>query len=383
MIKLLMCITLSEIGGSQRVVYDIISNLPESLYEITLVTAPGGELLDWIAALNSTRKNKVRVSTLGCLKRNISPCCDLKAFIALLRLMRKTRFDIAHFHNSKVGIIGRLAATVARVPKVYYTVHGWGLNKTTTGSLYRVMSALERLVSKCCTQVVFVSKSDMEKGIQNRWAQVNRSCLIYNGVSDAPALPPHEPEWTSGGLPVIAFVSRLAEPKDPMFALKVSARLLWEGVAHRLLIVGNGPLYNDCVRLIEELGIGSHVRMLGMRDDVPRILKSVDVFCLFSKWEGLPITILEAMSCGLPVVASNVGGVSEMIDDGRTGYLLDDFQVDKAARRLKALLVDRDKRLCMGNTARAVALEKFSLLGMVSQYRRLYEQPANRRGRVS
>lgn len=383
MIKLLMCITLSEIGGSQRVVYDIISNLPESLYDITLVTAPGGELLDWVAALNSTRENKVHIHTLSCLKRNISPGSDFRAFMALLRIMRKNRFDIAHFHNSKVGILGRLASTIARVPKVYYTVHGWGLNKATTGSLYGLMSALERLVSKCCTQVVFVSKSDMEKGLQNRWAQPHRSCLIYNGVSDAPALPPHKPEWAAGGLPVIAFVSRLAEPKDPLFALKVSARLLHEGVDHRLLIVGNGPLYNDCVKLIDELGIGSHVRMLGMRDDVPLILKSVDVFCLFSKWEGLPITILEAMSCGLPVVASNVGGVSEMIDDGRTGYLLDNFQVDKAARLLKALLIDRDKRLSMGNTARAVALEKFSLLGMVSQYRQLYEQPINKRGRVS
>lgn len=382
MIRLLMCITLSETGGSQRVVYDIVSNLPESLYDITLVTAPGGELLDWIDMHNSHRSNKIRVIPLDSLRRNISPPNDVRAFFGLLRLMRKNRYDIAHFHNSKVGIIGRLAATIARIPKVYYTVHGWGLNKDTTGPLYRIMSLVERLVSKCCTRIIFVSHSDMQKGIQNRWARHNRSCLIYNGIADTPA-PACETLKAPHALPVIAFVSRLAEPKDPMFALRASARLHLEGVEHLMLIIGSGPLYGDCVRLIGELGIGGHAVMLGKRDDVRSILKRADVFCLFSKWEGLPITILEAMSCGLPVVASNVGGVSELVDHGKTGYLIDGLEVDKAVYFLKLLLKDREKRLGMGGMARIKAKERFSLYNMVSQYRYLYEKAGGGKGRVS
>lgn len=379
MIKLLMGITLSETGGSQQIVYDIIANLPESMYEITLLTAPNGRLLNRIRELNKSRKNRVIIVTWKCLKRNISPLCDLAAFIKLFIMLRKNRYDVTHFHSSKMGIIGRTAARLAGVPKVYFTVHGWGLNKDSAGRLYWILSSMERFACRFADTNVFVSKYDMEQGVRNRWACPAKSCLIYNGVG-AEKLPPaghrqiSNTAETDPYLPVIAFVARLAEPKEPLFAIRVSAHLIKDGCSHKMLIIGQGPLYDDCKNLIEELKLNEHILLLGDRNDVIAILKESDIFCLFSSREGLPVSILEAMACGLPVIANSAGGIPELIEHGRTGYLIDTLDVNLAAKYFADLICNKEKRVQMGNASRSRAAEKFGLANMIAQYRELYER---------
>ena len=377
MIRLLIGITLSELGGSQKIVYNIIENLPESVYEITLLTAPDGELLNWIRNLNRTRDYKVRSVTWRCLKRDISPINDIVALTKLFLFLKREKFDIVHFHNSKMGLIGRIAAAAAGIPKVYYTVHGWGLNPETTGPLYRVLSSLEQLICRFTTGVIFVSENDMEYGIRNKWAKRESSRLIHNGIKCE--LPASDGKLRkslsiSKDLPVIVFTARLAEPKDPFFAVRVSEKLIRKGYDHRMLIIGQGPQFDECLKLIESLEMGNYIIMAGKREDVTEIHSESDIFCLFSRREGLPVSIIEAMACGLPVVANSVGGVPELIEHGKTGYLLDEFDEDKAAEFIAYLISKRDVRLKMGNAARIRAAEKFNLSNMVAQYRNLYEE---------
>lgn len=379
MIKLLIGITLSELGGSQKIVYNIIENLPEPVYEITLLTAPDGELLNWISDLNKTRDNKVRLAAWRCLRRDISPVIDIIALIKLFLFLKREKFDIAHFHNSKMGLIGRIAAAAAGIPKVYYTVHGWGLNRETAGSLYRILSFLEQLICRFTTGVIFVSKNDMEFGIQNRWAKRESSRIIHNGIKCELPASGRKPQVRksfsiSNDLPVIVFTARLAEPKDPFFAVRVSEKLIKKGYNHRLLIIGQGPQFDDCIKLIESLKMSSYVIMTGKREDVTQIHSESDIFCLFSRREGLPVSIIEAMACGLPVVANSVGGVPELIEHGKTGYLLEEFDEDKAVEFIANLISKRDVRLKMGNAARIRAAENFNLSNMVAQYRNLYEE---------
>jgi glycosyltransferase involved in cell wall biosynthesis len=376
MLRLLMGITLSETGGSQRVAYDIMANLPESMYDITLVTSPGGELISWVNDLNGFRVNKIKVITLSCLRREISIIHDVLTLVAMLFLLCFGRYDIAHFHNSKMGIIGRIAARIARIPKVYYTVHGWGLNRKTAGRMYGVLCLLERLAARCCTETVFVSECDRKLGIRNRWVEIASSRLIYNGISEG--------HGNKAGLrktlgipeemPVIVFTARLAEPKMPQFAITVADRLNRIGIQFILLIIGDGPMMSECKSLIDKLGLKDQVMLLGKRDNARALLQEADIFCLFSKWEGLPISILEAMFAGLPVVAIGVGGVPELVAHGSTGYLLNSFDSDEAACFLSCLIQDKDVRLRMGSAGREAASTKFKLDTMIEQYRQLYEQ---------
>jgi len=388
MIQLLTAITLSESGGSQRVVYDLVSNLPEDRYEITLITSPGGELVDWLKEINALRANKIKVIEYSCFKRELSPLDDLLAFFRLFAAMAGKKFDIAHFHNSKMGIVGRLAAKLAGVPAVYYTVHGWGLNPATAGKLYGAMSFAERIAARASSEIVFVSNADRETGLENRWAREAASRVIYNGIGESPpgCARVRETLGIAPKLPVLAFVARLAEPKDPLFAMKVSETLAARGFEHRLLIVGDGPLRTRCDDLAREQSGQCRTVFLGHRTDARAILGEADVFCLFTKWEGLPVSVIEAMFSGLPVVASAVGGVPELVRHGRTGYLLEGFDCEKATGYLSELICDRELRLRMGRAGREEALQRFTLDGMLAGYRRLYEEPGVRvkaRGRAA
>ena len=371
-IRLLMGITLSEVGGSQKVVYSILSGLPETDYEITLVTSPGGELLDWVSQLNLNRENKIQVITLDCIRRDISPICDLLTFSRLVALMKGEKYDVAHFHNSKMGTLGRIAAKLCGVPKILYTMHGLNLNKNNTGRMYPVLSLIEKMIARFTTKVIFVSKHDMEAGIRNGWATEENACLIYNGMPE-PDAPERLKRQSSEQPPVIAFVARLAEPKQPEFMIQVSAKLLSSGYEHRLWIIGDGPKTEECKNLIHSLGVEDKISLLGKCDNVPTLLSQADIFCLFSKSEGLPISVLEAMQAGLPVIASDVGGMPELVEHEGTGYLVHGFNEDLTVGYLKELIYDMEKSAEMGGQARMAAACKFSLEGMVSRYRELYQ----------
>ena len=390
MIRLLCGITLSETGGSQRMVWELLSRLPEDLYEITLVTAPspGGELIQWIQDLNRSRKNPIRVIPLSCIRRDLSPVADLVLFARLLWLLNPRRYDAVHFHNAKMGLLGRFAARLRRIPHIYYTVHGWSLNRATTGAIFPLLSRLEQLAARCCDQVIFVSQADRETGIANGWAQESRSLLIPNGIGQLthPAADDgstgstdpltHHPRL-GGSVPLVIHVSRLAEPKDPFFAIQVTEVLLSRGIPHHLMLIGDGPKYQSCADLIAESWIGDHVTLAGKRDDVLELLSKAQIFCLYSHWEGLPISILEAMACGLPVIASAVGGIPELVRHGETGYLVKktdrQAELQEAASYLEELILNPAKRVQFGETARAIAEEKFCVDQMVERYRNLYE----------
>lgn len=386
MIRLLCGITLSETGGSQRTVWELLSRLPEDLYEITLVTAPspGGELIQWIQESNRSRKNPIRVIPLSCIRRNLSPVADLVLFARLLWLLDPRRYDAAHFHNAKMGLLGRLAARLRRIPHIYYTVHGWSLNRAATGAIFPLLSRLEQLAARCCDQVIFVSQADRETGIANGWAQESRSLLIPNGIQCnrcralmALVHQGHQSPAPVAPVALVVFVARLAEPKDPLFAIQVTELLLSRGIPHHLMLIGDGPKYQSCADLIAESWIGDHVTLAGKRNDVLELLSKAQIFCLYSQWEGLPISILEAMACGLPVIASAVGGIPELVRHGETGYLVKktdrQAELQEAASYLEELILDPAKRSRFGETARAIAEEKFSVDQMVERYRNLYE----------
>lgn len=372
--RLLTGVTLSEVGGCQKVVFDLLTNLPEMEYDITLVTSPGGELLDWINDRNTQRSCRIRVVELSSLKRNISPGSDLKTLLNLIRILKKGKYDIAHFHSSKIGLLGRVAAKLTRVPQVYYTVHGWGLHAAGTGLKFKLLGKLEKLAGRLSTKVICVSEHDLAEGIQNGWIKRKKACVIHNGIrpETGETYDIHREYQILGTAPVLASVERLQEPKDPLFTIRTAEYLKQAGFEFRLLIIGDGILRKDCEELIDKLGLSEQVFLLGSRRNVREILQSVDIFLLFTHWEGLPVSVIEAMFAGKPVVASNVGGIPELITQGYNGYLLDGFSEKQASGYILPLLTDRGLREELGGQGRKTAFEKFSLEEMVGKYRNLY-----------
>lgn len=375
-VKVLLVVTLSEMGGAQKVVYHLAAGLDARLFDVTVACAPGGELVSWLRQL----PRKIRVVEIPELKRNIAPFSDLIAFFSLYKLIRQERFDVVHCHSSKAGILGRLAAWLAGVPKVFFTVHGWGINEYQRWPVRLFYTWAERLAGAVSTKVICVSESDLLKGQNLELVAKDKLSVIYNGLPE----PKKQKGILRGELNIkkediiIGTVARLATQKDPLFLLRVAERMInhssngiTEGKLY-FVIIGDGPLRAQCEAFINGKGFNERVFLLGAREEAVQLIRDFDMFVLFSRWEGLPLTIIEAMQVGCPVVANAVGGVGELVLDQKTGYLINGLDVNEAEKALWDLVIDRDKRLSMGEAGRQRAVQLFDMREMVEKYRELY-----------
>lgn len=361
-------------GGAQRVLFSLIESLPADEYEITLVCSPGGELIEWIERLNDVRSAPIRVIPLESLKRQISPTHDLKAFSSLLRLMRTERYDVVHFHSSKMGILGRLVAWVVGVPNIIFTVHGWGIGHDQSPLLRRLLGMVEKMIGRLGATIVCVAEHDRQVGIDQGYVPINSTLVVHNGVP--------QPEYRFGELRqlvqaddghfLLGTVCRLADVKNPDIYIHTAAALQSMGFfAFKLLLIGDGPLRSHCEDLVEQFDLGGCVIMTGAREDAPALLSDLDLFLLLSRQEAFPLVVLEAMQAGLPVIATRVGGIPEQVEDGVTGFLVDP-NPEAIAMTVMKLVSDVELRRAMAEAARARA-ERFSLEGMCDAYRHLYQ----------
>jgi glycosyltransferase involved in cell wall biosynthesis len=375
-VKILYIITLSELGGAQKVVYHLAAGLEPGLFEVAVACAPGGELVDWLRSL----PGPVKVFELPELKRNISPIEDIKAFTKLYFLIRAGKYDIVHCHSSKAGILGRLAAKLAGVPDIYFTVHGWGLNAYQRNLVRLIYTWAERLAGSVSTKVICVSQADLIKGKAEKLAPYEKLALIYNGLPE----PVEKGDLLRRELGigredlVIGTVARLAPQKDPLFFLQVAKRILSRQNSHKgqgrllFVIIGDGPLKSNCEAYLTANWLDRKVFLLGSREEAACLVQDFDIFALFSRWEGLPLTIIEAMLAGCPVAATRVGGVGELVEDGETGYLIDQSDLDAAEAALMKLVHNPAGRRAMGKAGRERATRLFSIDEMIQNYTKLY-----------
>lgn len=374
-LRVLFIITLSEMGGAQKVVYNIVAGLNPQEFDITVACAQGGELVYWLRNL----EQGVKLIEISSLRREISPWHDLKAFWKLYWLIKKNDFNIVHCHSSKAGILGRLAAWLAGVPKIFFTAHGWGINEYQHWAGRLLYTWMERLSGAVSTKVVCVSECDMLKARNLKIIADDKLVVIYNGLP--------EPEIQEGLLRnelgikkndlVIGTVARLAPQKAPLFLLEVAERMIkrhscpGEGRLYFVLI-GNGPLKPECEKFVNDKGLKERVFLLGTREEAAKLVRDFDIFVLFSRWEGLPLTIIEAMMASRPVVAGAVGGVGELVVHRETGLLIDEMDVNGAEKALLHLISDPGKRFSMGQIGRQRACGLFNIKQMVDKYRELY-----------
>ncbi len=344
--RVLMVITLAEVGGAQAYVGSLLPGLADH-YDVIVAAHGPGPLREAAEAAGA------RFVSLRHVRRTLSPWRDPLGFLELLALMRRERPQIVHVNSSKAGVLGRLAAAVTRVPVRLFTVHGWAFSASTGvhGWVYRTA---DRLVRPLTTLTICVSENDRRAGIAARTCDPARTVVIHNAVDVAAAPRARH----AGEMPLIITVGRLQAPKD--FQTFVRALALLTPTPHAV-VVGDGPARQPLQAEIHRLGLELNVQLLGERRDVPELLAGADIFVLSSASEGLPVSIIEAMAAGLPVVASAVGGVPELVVEGETGLLAPPGDVAALAAAIERLAGDRELRLQLGSAARLRAETHFDL----------------------
>jgi glycosyltransferase involved in cell wall biosynthesis len=343
--RVLIVITLAEIGGAQTYVAALLPALAKR-FEVTVAAHGPGPLGEAAAGAGAG------FVPLRHLRRSVNPWRDACALVELVGLMRRLRPDVVHLNSSKAGVVGRVAARLARVPVCVFTVHGWSYApyRGPVRALYRL---LERALAPLTSAIVCVSDHDAA-------AANGRAVLIRNAV-DLAAIPRAMPMASS---PRIVSVGRLKEPKDFVTLRRALESIERDG--WHAMVAGDGPQRAELE--------GGPFELLGERDDVRELLAVSDVFVLSSRSEGLPMSVIEAMAAGLPVVATAVGGVPELVVDGETGMLVPPGDERSLASALRRLLADPELRRQMGDAGRRRAEQLFDLGRFHREHLELYER---------
>lgn len=305
---------------------------------------------------------------------------DLRVLPRMIRLLRDRKIDaVVTVGAGDKMFWGRIAARRLGVPAIISALHSTGWPDG--------VGRLNRMLTTVTDAFVAVAASHREYLVEQEGFPADRVVVIPNGVDAAKYAPLRDVGAVKRELgidanaPVVGIVAALRPEKNHELFLELARRVLRQLPSARFLIVGDGLCRGDLERRAAEMGLRSSVLFLGSRNDVPRLLTAMDVFALTSHNEANPISILEAMSVGRPVVATDVGSIHEAVSEGVTGHLAAAGDSARLTERVLGLLTDEPRRLAMGAAARRTVIERWSIDAMVCGYERLIESIYARKAR--
>ena len=359
-------------GGTLRHLLQIVEHIDKAEFDVT-VAVSAERMLDH-GCVERLRDLGARVEVIP-MPRRPAPISDLIALRRLTRLMRCEHFDVVHAHSSKAGFLGRLAARRAGVGRVFYTPHAFAFQ--CGGLCGRVYRALERFGTAFGGTIVAVSKSEERLAVEGAGASADRVAMIPNAI-EPPALPTPEERararaalGLSADVTVVGTVGRAAPQKGWADLVHAAGRVCRERDDVRFVLIGPG----DTTRIAELArwaGVADKVILAGARDDVSQLYAAMDIYVQPSLWEGLPYALLDAMGRGLPVVATDIPGNRDAVEDGVTGLLVPPRSPVRLASGLLSLLGDAGLREKLGAAARDLVLREHTLADFIRSIEELY-----------
>jgi glycosyltransferase involved in cell wall biosynthesis len=357
MTKVAFVVTKSEFGGAQEYLRILMSSMRQ--YESVLISGDTGFLTETAARLNVTYR------ICDGLVHPVHPTQDVKAIWNMYALLCREKPDLVHANSSKAGVVARVAARLAGIP-VVFTAHGWAFTDGVSSRHAQVYRWIEKGMAPLARKIICVSHYDEKLAAESGITQGADTLTVHNGIPDVPdCVTTH-----TNSVPCIVMVARFCAQKDHETLLR--AVHLLKDCQFTLRCVGDGPLLEQCRKLTATLGIQDKVEFLGARSDVRDILRNADIFTLVSTWEGFPLSILEGMRAGLPVVATRIGGTPESVKDEVTGLLVPPKSPVALADALRRLIAQPDLRKSMGNAGRERYLRQFTAEHMVLKTAEVY-----------
>ncbi|MDX1959442.1 MAG: glycosyltransferase family 4 protein [Leptospiraceae bacterium] len=322
-----------------------------------------------------TEKNEklgVKIFTILSLGRSIHPIKDLWTLIQMILLFRKEKFHIVHTHSSKPGIIGRIAARLAGVPVIIHHVHGYAFHEFSSILAKFFYKNLERVAGLFCDLVIFVNEEERILS-QNEIVSSKKCITIFNGVITQPK------KKQLNKKKIVGFLGRLWEQKDPITMIETFKILAKSNI--ECWILGDGPLLEEVQQRINQLDEKhrNNIKLFGWLEEPDSKIQFFDVLLVTSLWEGLSFSILEAMSRGIPVVATNIKGNREQIESGKNGFLFPPKNSHLAAHLVLKILNDKKLYDSMSQNSTQKLNAYFSLDVMLESTRTIYIELANRK----
>lgn len=370
LLRVLHVITRLVVGGAQENTLLTVCGLRARGYEVELAAGPeaGPEGVLQVP-------EGIVFHRIPTLVREIRPLADLRALWDLYWLMARG-YDVVHTHTSKAGVLGRIAARLAGVPVVVHTPHGHVYHGYGGRVRSRLFVWVERLLARWTDVLVALTESERREHLAEKVGRAEQWCVIPSGVEIERYRKPTPLRRSDLGLPeasfVVGCVARLVPVKGIEDAVTATAQLVDLTPPVHLVLVGDGPQRGALQKLAGQLGVRERVHFLGLRRDVPDLLPVFDILVLPSRNEGMGRVLVEAQAAGVPVVATRVGGVPDLVSEGQTGRLVPPGDPAALAAAIRSLAEDRAALTQMRDAARAHVAECLSAEAMVASLEAVY-----------
>jgi glycosyltransferase involved in cell wall biosynthesis len=378
-----------NMGGPALHVSYLSAGLRDRGYDTTLVAgnvSPGEQSMAYVA-----EEQGVPVLLMPHLHREISPVRDLLATLRLARLIREQRPHILHTHTAKAGAIGRMAAVLAgraRPPIVVHTFHGHVLRGYFGRFRTAIFRGLERMLARVADTLIAVSPEVRDDLIALGIAPPEKFTVIRLGIElDERVAAAREARRTTRRIMGVAdnrflvgWIGRMTGVKRGADVLHAFRLLRDRGIDATLCMVGDGPEREQLEQLAAELGLMHDCLFTGYQEDVAPFFAAFDAFVLPSANEGTPVTAIESLASGCPVVATRVGGVPDVVQDGVDGFLVEPGDLEALAGRLARLAADPELREQMGAAGRERVLPRYAVERLIDDVDGLYRTLLARKG---
>lgn len=375
-IKNIHIITRLDEGGSAVVTLDLVEGLKKKGLDVELIYGFTNSFHP--AFKDFKQKTGIKTYYIPELIREVSPLKDLAATFKIYKILKSQKPQILHTHTSKAGIIGRLAGFLAKTPVRVHSPHGhifYGyFNKFTT----KVFILIERLFAKTTHKILNLTNEGRNDHIKEKIDKPEKFQTVYCGIilddfkNCTTKTKIREEFGVSKNEILVGFVGRLTEVKGCDIFLKGAKKVSEQVKNIKFLVVGDGELREQIHTLAKDLDISEKVIFTGMRTDIPQIFRALDIFVLTSRNEGLGRVLVEAMVSGVPIVASNVGGVPEVLEYGKSGLLFNPENISELCENILKLVFQNNKREKLIENGKRRA-EDFEMQLMIDKVKGIYD----------
>ncbi|MFC1898214.1 glycosyltransferase family 4 protein [Candidatus Cloacimonadota bacterium] len=363
-VKLAHLQLLPLLSGVQNVMLKMLANLDNEKYEFYVISKPGGPLVDKVLELGYHH------IPIPSLRRDLS-LLDGIAFLHLFWVFRKYKFDIVHTHSSKTGFLGRIAARFAGIKKIVHTVHGFPFHAAQQIPIRISYQILEKFAASFCSKLIFVNDFEREFAIKYKIVKEDKAVTIYNGI-EFNSKKIKSDQLIKKDQFTIGSVLRFEKIKNIEITIQTAIQVCRQNEKIKFYFIGDGSLLTACRTLVSDAGLEDKIILPGWQNNTSDWLKTFDAFLLFSISEGLSISILEAMSIGLPIIASDVKGNNELVSF-RNGITVPINGIDRLAEVLLSLPTREEEMKNWGDESIAIVKEKFNMKTFISKYESIYE----------
>ena len=379
--KILYVITKSVLGGAGKYVYDLATNLPKDKFEVFVAAGGEGPLAQKIGEAGIPYYQIIN------FQKGINVLKELLAYFEILRLLLKIKPDIVHVNSSKAGgIVGQAALDYRFLSfnfklKTVFTAHGWAFHESRPWWQIFLIRIFTTLTAFYYSKIICVSEFDRLSAIKNRVAPKRKLITVHNGIDfgDYQFLEKEEArqKLNIGKLDrdeiLLGTVGEFTKNKGQEYFIDAVQKIQNTGYKMQTIIIGWGEEFENLKFKIKNLGLENSVFLINNLPHAAPYLKAFDIFVLPSIKEGLPYTILEAGLAGLPVVATKVGGIPEIIENQREGLLVKTADADDLADKIEEFIENPEKRKQMADNLWHKVIREFSLEKMLSSTLATYE----------